>query len=120
MTKPKFCLKQTCLAIIVLVTALLTLNWKANACSVTVNPHLTIDTGKSHTIVDSAKFSIEVPDGWDRFNKTSQGFNILFLMAPRADNFASNINILLEDIKGMPVDEYLKISIENIQKAGMV
>ena len=73
-----------------------------------------------HTKIDTNKFDIDLPVGWTRENKVSNGFNILFLISPPVDNFKPNLNILAEDMHGASLEDYFKTSTENMQKASMI
>jgi hypothetical protein len=74
----------------------------------------------SKLIIDTNKFSIATPPGWQRHIQTSNGFEILFIMAPPVSGFSPNVNILTEDLKGLSPEEYLKTNVENMKNANMI
>src|ERR1035437_6200556 len=101
-----FC--QIGLLIAVFGVALITLSCRIGTHATHIQSKKITDTNV--VIVDTDKFSIAVPKGWNHFVKESQGYKILFLMSPSVDNFSPNLNILTEDTHGLSEDEYMKES----------
>lgn len=74
----------------------------------------------STSVLDTDKFVIAIPTGWQHFTRQSSGFNILFLMAPQANNFNPNLNLLSENVSGATLDEYVEANKQNMSKSNMV
>jgi hypothetical protein len=107
----KILFRPICLLLSLSGIAILTLNFKNSAA-----PPRNI----SKLIIDTTKFNIATPFGWQRRIQTSNGFEILFIVAPTADGFSPNLNILTESLNGISTEEYLKTSAENMKNANMI
>jgi hypothetical protein len=83
-------------------------------------------TGKKGTItkaadtagwvtVDTSDFSIKMPKSWK--HEVKQGkFTMLFLLAPRDDNFTPNLNALSQPVGNVTMDDYVKANAEQLKE----
>lgn len=70
-------------------------------------------------VTDSDKFSMDVPPGWKKITRQVQDLTATVYMAPPADNFHPNINVLLDSGHGVSLDIYLAHNRETMKEAGM-
>jgi hypothetical protein len=70
-------------------------------------------------VTDSDKFSMDVPPGWNKATRHIQDLTATVYMAPPADNFHPNINVLLDSGHGVSLDVYIAHNRETMKEAGM-
>jgi hypothetical protein len=84
----------------------------ASACNNTPKKPATPDevleqVGKNPSMnAGTGKFSVTVPEGWQRLDTSMNGVNATFMFAPKVDNFRPNINIVSESMNGADMETY--------------
>src|ERR1700761_8438463 len=101
-------IKYTRLSFVFLGFVLITLNCSAKKLD------------RQQSIVDGGAFSIALPTGWTNNSREVNGYKAFYLMAPRANDFNPNLNVLSENIGSASMAEYLKVSEQKMQAGGMV
>ena len=66
--------------------------------------------------VPTTPLSIEPPEGWTK-NDTGQFGTIVIFRDKPQDGFGANFNALSESMGGMSQEDYIDLSVQNIQKA---
>lgn len=66
----------------------------------------------------TGKFSMSVPEGWEKIDTVFNGFNTTFLLSPLepGSTFRANINVVTESLNGYSFDDYFRASILNMEK----
>lgn len=84
---------------------------------IAIFPGLMLIIAMSAQAVDIPKtpFAMDPPKDWQTYNSGAMGTLIIFIDIPR-DNFAANINILTEKVGDLGMEEYQKISNDNLEK----
>lgn len=64
-------------------------------------------------------FEITAPAGWEKTKTTYQGVEVVFILSPlkdSMDDFRENVNVVTEKTYEYGMKEYLKFSIDNMEK----
>ncbi|WP_374948191.1 hypothetical protein [Mucilaginibacter sp.] len=65
-------------------------------------------------IVTTADYEIAIPQGWVRKDRVSGAYNLVMLVAPRADNYSPNLNVLRDNMNGKSLDGYIRTNLEKM------
>ena len=69
---------------------------------------------KIDSVANTADFSVAVPKGWTQKENEMNGYKMLFLVAPAAGNFKSNLNILEDKMTGKGLDDYVSNNLKKM------
>lgn len=70
------------------------------------------------TVKSAMGFSVKSPVGWERSDTTYMGQSVTFIRHPRENNqdqFMENANIVTEKIGTLDTDNYLEVSVKNME-----
>src|ERR1700733_464892 len=70
-------------------------------------------------VLDTTKYSVMIPAGWRHFNRAAGEFSALYIMAPKADNFNPNVNIVMVETGDISIGEFINGNIESMKKGNM-
>lgn len=67
---------------------------------------------------DTAGFSINCPQGWQKSDTVYQGQRVVFIRQPRqdeSDNFMENVNVITQEVGSVTLEDYVKINLTSLQ-----
>jgi hypothetical protein len=71
------------------------------------------------TVADTAGFTINSPQGWDKNDTLFQGQRFVFIRQPKQgpdDNFMENVNVITQEVGDVTIDDYVKMNLASMEQ----
>lgn len=79
----------------------------------------TAATATADGIITTDQYSIALPQGWQRKDKVSDNFQMVMLVAPPADGYNPNLNVLRDNMNGRDLEGYISFNLQKMAKMNL-